>query len=546
MIDRLSISQKLYGGFGIVIILMIVVTIIGMSRVHTIRNILTELTDYNAVKQRYAINLRGSVHDRSIAIRDVVLAQNDAYLQTQIKLINRLYRDYQKNKALMDEIFAKLADHVSDHERKLLDQINRIEAITLPQIERTIALKHKDEKEAARFLASKAAPDFVKWLAAVNAFIDYEEYLNKQLTPIARQIASNFGYLMILLTLVMVVIGMGIAFTITRHIKASLGAEPIQIREIISSIAGGDLSKSVEAKFAGSALDAIGEMQRSMVRIIKQISQSSSDISDKSSLISNLSRLSQENANKQENMTTQLTQGMQEVQDSVKCVRSTIEQTEANSLQSVELSKKGKEAMQDTASSMAGISHSAEISATQIQSLDQHVQDIGNSAELIQDIADQTNLLALNAAIEAARAGEHGRGFAVVADEIRKLAEHTGKATQEIDHIIKLIQEETKKSVASIESMVAEIKKSKENVDEASLALEAIYDKATRSLDDAKNVVSYSKNQNQGIENIAGKIDQIAHMAHEVSASMLSNTKEISTLELTAQNLQKIVRNFTL
>ncbi|CCF81255.1 hypothetical protein HBZS_117060 [Helicobacter bizzozeronii CCUG 35545] len=61
-----------------------------------------------------------------------------------------------------------------------------------------------------------------------------------------------------------------------------------------------------------------------------------------------------------------------------------------------------------------------------------------------------------------------------------------------------------------------------------------------------KNVVSYSKDQHQSIENIADKVNQIARMAHEVAASMLGNTKEISTLEVTAQNLQKIVHNFTL
>jgi methyl-accepting chemotaxis protein len=123
---------------------------------------------------------------------------------------------------------------------------------------------------------------------------------------------------------------------------------------------------------------------------------------------------------------------------------------------------------------MEGISATAKESSRIIETLGGRSQEIGNIINVIDDIADQTNLLALNAAIEAARAGEQGRGFAVVADEVRKLAEKTMKATKEIGGMIKAMQDETKKAIASMQNEVAAVTSGVKLAQEAGGALKEI------------------------------------------------------------------------
>jgi methyl-accepting chemotaxis protein len=107
-------------------------------------------------------------------------------------------------------------------------------------------------------------------------------------------------------------------------------------------------------------------------------------------------------------------------------------------------------------------------------SLAHRSEEIGKVVSVIQEISEQTNLLALNAAIEAARAGEHGRGFAVVAGEVRRLAERTKGATEEIAGTIRSIQDETRETLQVMQESRTAVETGMEETAHARKSLEAI------------------------------------------------------------------------
>ena len=197
---------------------------------------------------------------------------------------------------------------------------------------------------------------------------------------------------------------------------------------------------------------------------------------------------------------------------------------------------------------------------TSIIELDQKTKEIGNILVTINSIANQTNLLALNASIEAARAGEHGRGFAVVADEIRKLAEDSRSATENIQVIVQNIQKDSSQTVAIMQDVKTRSMEQSLAVGNVNTTFETISKNVHSISDQIAKINAFMSEMNtqkdnivMSITNISSISEETAAASQEVTASMeqqTSSTDEVARLandlsELST-NLRSSLKKFTL
>lgn len=541
-LSKMTVRNRLAFGFGAILALMTLLTILGIQKVNSIDKTLAEITDINSVKQRYAINYRGSVHDRAIAIRDVAIARNVQEVMSFEKTIRELESFYTESEQNMERMLASGAPF-SSKERDILARIDEIQKHTLPLVEEILTAK-KDMQPVTDVVLDQVRPAFITWLDTINEFIDYQEAENQKLTPEARMVAGGFQNLMLILTLISLIVSVVIGVLIERSFRKSLGGEPFVAQSAIKQMAQGDLTNIASNDYHGSILDSLSDMNQKITSIVKNIIEASNSLAGKIEDVSQGSSQVLESATHQARLTQETAQKLDELRHSIDQVSSIATHTEDNSEMTVEFALQGRQVVNEAALEMEKISSTVNTTVEQIERLEDRTKQIGSIVNVISEISDQTNLLALNAAIEAARAGESGRGFAVVADEVRSLAQRTGDATSQIATMINEVQTETAASVAAMNTTQPQVENGKAQTQSASELLQNIEQQANDSLKKVKEVALATSSQVTVVGDISNAMGDISQMSSESIEHMQSNDNATNALNELASQLKQEVAYF--
>jgi methyl-accepting chemotaxis protein len=201
----------------------------------------------------------------------------------------------------------------------------------------------------------------------------------------------------------------------------------------------------------------------------------------------------------------------------------------------------GQDMVESAVSAISGVDSLAGELRQAMHELAGQIRAVNQVMTVISDIADQTNLLALNAAIEAARAGEAGRGFAVVADEVRKLAEKTMGATNEVGSTINAIQSGAKTSVDKVDQVAQAASQATDLARNSGSALLEIVSMVDVTTDQVRAIATAAVQQSSASEHINQSVEDISQVSGRIAQGMSQSAEAMNALSSQTEALQKII-----
>jgi methyl-accepting chemotaxis protein len=287
----------------------------------------------------------------------------------------------------------------------------------------------------------------------------------------------------------------------------------------------------------------------SVTNAATQLSASSEEINSSSMEISSSVQQIAHGAELQSRKVEETSSAMESITRTVKDVARRAEEASKTSEEAAKAAILGEQATDEAITKIAEVRQAIETLAGSVEVLGTRSTEIGNIVDVITSIADQTNLLSLNAAIEAARAGESGRGFSVVAEEVRKLAEGSGKAAEQIGELIKDVQAETAKALKYMQIGTTEVITGTEVVGRSGEALRQITEAVARTATLAEEIAASMADQTQrttdvdrAMHDIAAVVEENAASAEETAAAAQQQTACMEEISSSAQELADMAR----
>jgi methyl-accepting chemotaxis protein len=538
-IRNIPIARKFTYAFGIVCGLCILLGGYTFTAFRSITKSSADVTE-NVIPSILALmDIRGTVNATRREDLDLLLCRTPACLtehgakrlksideyQAAVKLYESMigYPGERENYQKFTAAFAEYLS-ISDRAVALLAAAKSSDAMALSASETTVASFHA---------AYRALDDALN----LNAKFGRDESRSTARESVRAQWV-NAGA-----TFVIILLCAFIGVILTRSIAPPLQAATAALERLAEK----DLTVSVEETGSdeiGRLSVALNSSVASIRSVLLSFAQGAETLSAATTEISARSVQSAGNAHTQSSKTNQIAAAAQEMTATIGEISHNAENAAGASRESAETASQGGAIMQSASVTMEKIAAATSSVSDKMTSLAHRSQEIGKVVNVIQEISEQTNLLALNAAIEAARAGEHGRGFAVVAGEVRRLAERTKGATEEIAGTIRSIQDETHETLEVMNESRSAVETGMGETAHARRSLEAIIESSKQVEHQIHLIATAATEQTSASGEISESAGQISQLATETAQGAEEAVEALKNLASLASDLDGMIRQF--
>jgi methyl-accepting chemotaxis protein len=541
VIRNIPIARKFSLAFGLVCILCVT---LGTYSLFTFRSISASSIDVSENGFPAVVTLsdaRGAFNRLGRADLNLLLCQTPSCSAQQSSLRQKAINDYETALKLYEPTISYPG------EREVYQRVTAGIARYRDVSDRTVAL----------LAAAKTgdALDTLTSASAVAAFDDTATDLTENLnlsvkygtesSKHATSVSSRAIWINLAVTILIVGLCALIGATLTRVIAPRIG----RATAALERLAAKDLTTHMRVSGTdeiGRLGDALNTSVSSMREVLLSVAHGVETLSAATTQMSARSVQTAGNANIQSSRTNQIAAAAQEMTATIGEISHNAESAANASRLSAETADQGGAVMQTAAETMEKIAVATSSVSQKMTSLAQRSEEIGKVVNVIQEISEQTNLLALNAAIEAARAGEHGRGFAVVAGEVRRLAERTKGATEEIAGTIRSIQDETRATLQVMEDSRLAVETGMGETGRARKSLEAIIESSKEVEHQIHLIATAATEQTSASGEISESAGQISQLAVENSHGAEEAVEALKNLASLACDLDGMIRQFRL
>ena len=555
------------------ILIMVVIAVVGMALIG-IRGAVSINDGHKQMQQMYdveikSVELLGNAESkmRTIQVRSMQVIADPTRLT---ELSKAQQKDISEMEAILQE-YATLAkmDGSADGLDEMLGYWDSFKK-SMPAV--MTAVQQGGTQAGIDEYNRKSKDDTVKLRDSLNSMTNITKEKAKAANEAAIESGRSSMMVMLITTIVCVLLLLAFSYKLINSIRGALNI----MVHVCDKLSSGNFIVRTEPS---QRKDELGDVHRALYDmtlkigdLLKEVSKTTEQMAAASQ---QLNSSSMESANaatsvaqsvadaasvvvQQQTAVTNGTDSVASISQSVKSISQETEEISQEADQAAKKAEAGNLVVEKSVNQIHSVEEKVRTTARLVDELGARSQEIGAIVDTISDLAGQTNLLALNAAIEAARAGEQGRGFAVVAEEVRKLAEQSATAAQQIADLIGRIQDDTSKAVASMDSDRQAVVQGAESVEglrqvfeeinglviDVAGKIESMSDSIQHVADQSSEITNHMEQIDTGAAKVADNMQSISAATEEQSASAQEIASASDSLARQAQDVQENLQKF--